>query len=195
MSRLKDFDEAQTLQRMADAFIANGYRGTSMAMLEEVTGLGKQSLYNAFGNKNDMYLKSVECATGRLSPVIASMQKAGTGFEAVAVFFEGLLQACNSRDPVQSRCVVSSGLMEQVDDANLENCLQEKWQSVMAVFRQHALAGQEDGSIRSDISADQLAALLMTIMSGMRVTSRVIGDPRKLRELVMLALEVLKSTA
>jgi TetR/AcrR family transcriptional regulator, transcriptional repressor for nem operon len=44
------------LDRLTNAFSTYGYGGTSMALLQEATGLGKQSLYNTFGDKQAMYL-------------------------------------------------------------------------------------------------------------------------------------------
>ena len=45
MSRERSFDEAEVLERAADAFSVHGYAGTSVAILAAATGLGKQSLY------------------------------------------------------------------------------------------------------------------------------------------------------
>lgn len=59
MSRNREFDEAAALKAIEEMFWENGYEGTSYADLMSATGLGKGSLYAAFGNKDALYLKSL----------------------------------------------------------------------------------------------------------------------------------------
>lgn len=49
--RPRDFDAEQALQRVTATFWTHGYQGTSIADLERDTGLGRTSLYAAFGDK------------------------------------------------------------------------------------------------------------------------------------------------
>ena len=41
----------------ADTFFTLGYAGTSLDNLARVTGLGKQSIYNSFGGKHELFLR------------------------------------------------------------------------------------------------------------------------------------------
>jgi hypothetical protein len=53
----------------------------------------------------------------------------------------------------------------------------------------------EVGSIRSDASAADLANLLMTLMSGLRVGGRAMDGPRPLKAAIGLVLKVLQPAA
>ena len=59
MPRQREFDPQQALQAIKDVFWEYGYEGGSMARIEAATGLRKQSLYRAIGDKRAMYLASL----------------------------------------------------------------------------------------------------------------------------------------
>ena len=56
MARPREFDSHEVLDQMTGVFWEKGYEGTSMRDLLKATGLNKQSLYGAFGNKQEIYL-------------------------------------------------------------------------------------------------------------------------------------------
>jgi AcrR family transcriptional regulator len=49
-----------TLNTIRACFARKGFSGTSIEDLSEATGLGTPSLYNAFGDKRQMFLKSLD---------------------------------------------------------------------------------------------------------------------------------------
>src|SRR6186997_1818062 len=57
--RPRAYDPAQALARAADTFWKAGYAGTSLDDLSEATGMNRPSLYAAFGDKRDLYLKTL----------------------------------------------------------------------------------------------------------------------------------------
>jgi TetR/AcrR family transcriptional repressor of nem operon len=59
MARPREFDTEKALREMTLLFWEYGYGGTSMHDIERATGLRKQSLYRAFGDKRAMYLAAL----------------------------------------------------------------------------------------------------------------------------------------
>ena len=59
MPRTREFNTEQALASIKDVFWKHGYEGGSMALIEAETGLKKQSLYRAFGDKRQMYLAAL----------------------------------------------------------------------------------------------------------------------------------------
>src|SRR6476660_5686734 len=58
--RPRQYDPDSALARAAAAFWKNGYAGTSLDDLAAATGMNRPSLYAAFGDKRDLYLKTLE---------------------------------------------------------------------------------------------------------------------------------------
>lgn len=191
MSRGKSFSPAATLERVADVFVERGYDGTSLADLESASGLGKQSLYNTFGDKKAMYLGALECATSRWAGVQALMQSAPDGRQALQRFFDHLAQDCASGDSKRSSCIISSGLLEGIDDVQIQQRLHAKWNNTHALLQRAVARGQADGSVVNSSKPQDLADHLMTAMSGLRVTARTQPGAARLKRVVTHALSVL----
>ena len=58
--RPRDFDESAVLESAMQEFWSRGYEATSYRHLVEATGLGRQSLYQAFGDKRQLFEKSIQ---------------------------------------------------------------------------------------------------------------------------------------
>jgi AcrR family transcriptional regulator len=58
--RPRGYDPHVALARAAETFWQAGYAGTSLDDLVEATGMNRPSLYAAFGDKRDLYLKTLE---------------------------------------------------------------------------------------------------------------------------------------
>lgn len=193
MARSRSFSTVDTAEALADVFVAHGYGATSLALLEAASGLGKQSLYNAFGDKKAMYLQALDCAAGRWQAVVSSMDAAASGREALERFFEHLLQDCRSGDPARHTCIVSAGLVEGIADAEIAERLARHWSGAQRLLAGAVQRGQQDGSIASARPAAQLADHLMAAMSGLRVMARGPVSPARLQRVAASMLGVLDS--
>ena len=60
VGRPREFDEDAVLTAAMDAFWRQGYEATSLSDLCACTGLHKGSLYQAFGGKHELFMKSLE---------------------------------------------------------------------------------------------------------------------------------------
>ncbi len=59
MGRRREFEEAEILEKVKEAFWAHGYEGLSYPVLMKETGLHKASLYAAFGDKQNLYIQAL----------------------------------------------------------------------------------------------------------------------------------------
>lgn len=191
MSRERRFSEAEVLDRLTDAFAIHGYGGTSLAQLQEATGLGKQSLYNTFGDKQSMYLQAIDCAVQRGAHAAEVMQAAPSGRAALDLYFKSMLDDCASDDPVRRSCIITSGLLEGVDEAPLALALNQRWHATHELLRANVERGQRDGSIANPAPSAELAEMLAALVAGLRVAVRVGRGRAQMARLVALTLGVL----
>jgi len=191
MPRERAFSEPEVLDRLTDVFSTHGYAGTSLAMLQQATGLGKQSLYNTFGDKQAMYLQAITCAVGRAAGVTEGMQAAPDGRAALAYFFDTMARNCAHPDPAVKNCIVTSGLLEGVDEAPMAWALATRWQATHELLRAAVERGQRDGSIANQTPSTELAELLIALVSGLRVAARAGRSHEQMARLVALTLGTL----
>ena len=59
MARTKEFDRDLALQRAIQLFSKQGYAATSTDDLMQVMGIGRQSMYDTFGDKRTLFLAAL----------------------------------------------------------------------------------------------------------------------------------------
>ncbi|MDX2009332.1 MAG: TetR/AcrR family transcriptional regulator [Myxococcaceae bacterium] len=193
MARERDFDEDEVLAATTAAFTRHGYAATSLSVLLDATGLGKQSLYNAFGDKRSLYLKSVDAAVARFSRVADAMSAARTGRVALETFFHHLLQDCASPDDAVRFCIVSAGLLEGAEDPAVRAVLLARFGSTRELLREAVERGQRDGSLACEAPSAEVADALMGVVGGLRIAVRAGLPPQRLRAMAALQLAFLDS--
>jgi len=191
MARERSFSEAEVLDRLTAVFSTHGYAGTSLALLQDASGLGKQSLYNTFGDKQSMYLQAIECAGKRAARVAEAMQAASDGRAALVRYFDFMVDSCASTDAGEKSCIVTHGLLEGVDEAPLAWALTNRWQATHEMLRSAVERGQRDGSIVNPAPSAELAEVLIALASGLRVAARAGRNRAQMERLVALTLGIL----
>jgi TetR/AcrR family transcriptional regulator, transcriptional repressor for nem operon len=193
MPREKEFSTQEVLAKAADVFTRYGYAGTSFATLTQELGVAKQSLYNAFGDKEALYLQSLQHTMANNPSARALADRTLTGRARVARFFSIVILECN--DPRHPGCMVSNGLLEISGDSLVARELQSKWAIGAEMLRSAIEDGQRDGSVQSKLRSAELAQALMVAMSGLRVLAKAHGDaatkPQVLQSSLDLSLSVL----
>jgi AcrR family transcriptional regulator len=94
------------------AFWRGGFLATGIDELEGATGLGRSSLYLAFGSKQALFQAAIaEYEEGFLGPLLAKVEAPGAGLREASRFFADLAVAF--RDPGARRgCLVVNSITE-----------------------------------------------------------------------------------
>ena len=110
--RPRSFDEAVALGRAKDLFWALGYEATSMQNLVDHMGIGRQSLYNTYGDKHHLYLRALELYQSENHE--GAMQELATptaGFDQVRSFLLGIAERLGRQEDRRA-CFLMNALME-----------------------------------------------------------------------------------
>lgn len=87
MARKKEYNEEEVIEKAMHLFWRNGYKNTSMQMLEAEMGINKFSIYASFGNKQGVFLESLKCYKERGKLMFDKLQKSSGGAAAIKQFF------------------------------------------------------------------------------------------------------------
>lgn len=192
MGRPREFDEDKVLAAAGDVFWSHGYEGTSTRDLTECTGLTPASIYNAFGDKRGIYVRSLEYyLKTTLHERIARLDALNSPARAIATYFREIIDRSLS-DPKHRGCMlVNTALAATPDDPDLQRLVADETAAIEAFFHRQILAGQKNGEIPKNQSANDLARMLLSIVFGLRVLVRVRPDAELLESLVRPALAML----
>ncbi len=113
MARPREFDEAVVLKAARNAFWERGYAATSVDDLTAATGLGKGSLYAAFGNKRDLFLRifGAYCDGGVASAGRTLDGPDETAMQRIESYVASIAQGTIS-DKAQRGCLLAKGTAE-----------------------------------------------------------------------------------
>ncbi|RKH66669.1 TetR/AcrR family transcriptional regulator [Corallococcus llansteffanensis] len=197
MARPRTFDEAQVLRAVRDQFWNKGYAATSMDDLMKVTGLGKGSLYGAFGDKHQLFLRIFDtyCVNS-----VESVRQALEGPDAGALerLRRYLLGAATaSAGPSRRGCLVARGTAELSGQGatDVTDRALTAFQGIEAHFARCLEQAQRHGDVAAGADPRKLAAMLLAVFRGLEALGRAGMDEASLRGMVETALEGLPVSA
>jgi len=198
MARPRSFDERRVLELARDRFWATGYAGTRMDDIAEATGLGKGSLYGAFGDKSALFHRVfdqwgtaiVEQAALRLTG--GSDEGAFTRLSAYVRF----VAANTASDTDRRGCLLAKGTAELAQhDPVVAGRSAEIMSALLALLQMEVRACQRHGDIDDAADPTQLAALLLAVVRGMEAVGKAGVDPQTLTGIADTALAALPRPA
>ncbi|MCV7298395.1 TetR/AcrR family transcriptional regulator [Mycobacterium barrassiae] len=168
MARPRKFDESDVVAAAREEFWTRGYGATSVDDLTAATGLGKGSLYGAFGDKHGLFLRALD---DYIDTTLGTVRAQLTDPEYRA--YERLTrhirwQASSvAADKARRGCMVARTAAEL---GSSDDAVEDKIARVYAVWRDE-LAGtiaeaQRDGDIDKKVDPQALAGTLLSFMRG-----------------------------
>ncbi|MEU2125019.1 TetR/AcrR family transcriptional regulator [Nocardia niwae] len=178
MGRPRNFDADTVVERAMEAFWTHGYANTSPAQLAEATGIGKGSLYHAFGSKRALFDRALD-RYDRLGVELADdiLTRPGSTRDCVAAFLRGMVEA-DLAQPVRRGCLAVNTAMELAGhDAEITRAVRTMQDHVIAALEARIDQGRRDGDVRAGIDPREAAEFLMNTIVGLRVMAKTYDAP------------------
>jgi len=173
-------------------FWKRGYEATGLADLEQATGLGRQSLYGAFGDKRALFLRTVERYFERvIQPyVIEVLDAPGSARENLERIFQQWQSAAEA--PEFHGCLVGNSVPEfGAKDREMSDVLRRKLELMEAAFVRALRRAKHAGEVNPALDTRATARSLLTIAQGLAVVARVNREPSFVRGLLHAARRLL----
>jgi TetR/AcrR family transcriptional repressor of nem operon len=168
MARPRKFDEDQVVRASRDLFWSQGYAGTSLDDLGEATGLGRGSLYNTFGDKHTMFLRSLDdyCTeasdgvrAGLRDPEMAPYDRLVAHVEAIT--------ASIAADTERRGCLMAKSAAElSATDPDVSKRIKRNLDAWLRELTATISEAQRDGDVDPDPDPRALASLLLAVLRG-----------------------------
>lgn len=194
--RPRAFDPARALARARDLFWSRGYAATSVQDLVDELGVQRGSLYAAFGDKHDLYLKSVALYVRenreRLElalhegPVLPTLRR--------ILLEPSALTGSTGQEQGGRGCLVGNTTAELVPlDPDASRLTGAAYDGFVEVVTAALTRAQATGEVTTDSPPQAQARLLLLLFQGAALVSRARPDRSELAAAVDTALDALNA--
>lgn len=190
--RTKDFDENEILKKAISIFWEKGYHATSLYDLIEGLGIGRSSIYHAFGDKHNLFVKALERyqeeATARIEAALNDASSVKEGIKALLRL--GVVDTLGDECP-RGCFKVNTEVELASHDELIKNVLHEDELLIEEALIKAIKKGQKEGQINASRDPKALAHFLCNTITGLRVYSKIRSDRSFFEEVIETALSVL----
>lgn len=171
--RPKKFDQQQALERAMELFWSRGYERASLANLLSEMEISRQSLYDTFGNKRELFIRAIEYyGTTQLKQALLLLERDRPPLENVKDvmgFFEEL-----AADERCRGCLVANALVEVgPHDPEIAALLEATLDLLQHALQDSLELARERGELSAAKSPPALARALTNAMIGLAVTGKL----------------------
>ncbi|TAM59537.1 TetR/AcrR family transcriptional regulator [bacterium] len=192
MGRPRTFSETEALDAICASFWDQGYCATSLDDLTEATGLGKGSLYAAFGSKHDMFVQGLRLYCERMVAMATSFLHApsGSALQRLEKYVQHLTREMQSpRGCLLSKAAAELGRQDDEVNAIISKTFEELGDQLVAAVRQ----AQREGDVPARLDARRSGLMLLAVIRGMEAMARGGTNGRSLGMIAQGALAPLRA--
>ncbi|WP_393087522.1 TetR/AcrR family transcriptional regulator [Streptomyces sp. LN704] len=189
MGRPRRFDEAQVLHNAREQFWNRGYTATSMDDLMAATGLGKGSLYGAFGDKRQLFLRTLDdYRNEQLDGVRQILTGPGTGLERLELLLDGAARGYGD-DASRRGCFLAGSTSElHGRESEVVSRARVTYQEIQDLLTACVEDAQREGDLATDASPHEVATLLLAVLQGIEFLAKTDMDASALVQIGRSAL-------
>jgi TetR/AcrR family transcriptional repressor of nem operon len=191
MAGVRQFDETVALERALDLFWKKGLAATSMQELAAATGVQRGSLYNAYGDKETLFLRVFDLYRTRFVSEIGHVLDRPTLGAALQDYFDFVIGSITRGVPTRGCLSTKTALGGDCIEEPIRRALMVLLDEQETILSERLSRPEPGTQLR--LPARQAARLIITLMRGIVVMERVYQDETRLRqtagELAFLLLE------
>jgi TetR/AcrR family transcriptional repressor of nem operon len=192
MARPREFDIEAALERAMQVFWSKGYESTSLDDLCAATGLGRSSLYGAFGDKRGLYLRALDrYEEGSAARLNDALTRPVAVREAIARFVERLIDEIVA-GPGRRGCFIGNTAAELArDDREAAARVRRSLGRIEAAFRDALGRARARGEIAPTADVAALARFFTAGIQGLRLVGKANPDRAALGDIAAVMLRAL----
>jgi TetR/AcrR family transcriptional repressor of nem operon len=189
MARPRAFNEETALRKAMDTFWTKGFEATSVTDLTGAMGIGRSSLYAAFGDKDAVFSRAIELYMREVSAErVRILRTAESARQGVRDFFAHHIRvATDPRTPAGCLVVNTALEIDGVAEEAAER-LTSRSKIVDQAMREMLERAQAAGEIGRAVDVRALALMLVAVSYGIHVMARMHRDRRTLQAIADAAL-------
>ena len=192
MARTKEFDRDLAVDAAIGVFAEHGYEGTSTDMLLQAMKIGRQSMYDTFGDKRALFLTALgRYNTASVGELLGSLANASGALAAIEHALVRFAHRPGGHGKTFCLGVLSICELGRTD-ADVA-ALNDAAGHTMRVALERVIAdGKKAGTIGKDVEPGAAADLIGVVLAGMKVSARNGASVASLGKIARAAVRALQ---
>jgi AcrR family transcriptional regulator len=188
MARPKQFDIDAAVAAAVSVFRDHGYEGTSAQMLVDAMGIGRQSLYDTFGDKWGIYCAALrQYCQQEVSAHVTALADAPRAINGIRAMLERVVA------DAAAGCMGIGSVVEFGCTRPELVRIRDSFGAVLAQSMTDALhRARQQGDLGADIAIDPLTAFLLQTISSIRLAARAGASADHVAAMVPFAMRALR---
>jgi AcrR family transcriptional regulator len=187
MARPKEFDQEKALRKAIGIFSQQGFAATSTDDLMRAMEIGRQSMYDTFGDKWALFLKALaKYVTESVGAITAELERPGPALSAV----QNALVTFAERDDLSSAegCMGLNAISEfGRRDAEVTHITESAARVQRKTLMRVLSRAKEQGELGSDANLDSMADFFESTLAGIRMAAKAGKSRQALRNIAAFA--------
>lgn len=186
MARPRKFDENDVVHKAMRAFWQCGYEATTMKTLQDATGVDARGLSNVFGDKEQLFIRSLEHYHAMFEGGLAKIFETPS-LAAIETFFGRLADDDVPPDhPTNYGCLMVNTVIELGQTSEI---VRQKVENYRKMFIDYFQAGLKASNIADP---EDKAELLVGMLWGALTQIRLSGSKSAAKPMALQILQILK---
>ncbi len=182
MPRSKQFEPEQALSSAMSAFWHHGYDATSMEDLMDCMGIGRASIYNAFGNKRALFLSALEHYVSN-GGALQGVRLPDSPRLAIVTAFRTIVERAVTGESCDGCLVVNTALELAPHDHDIAQIVNGIFVQQEALFRTYLEQAMACGEVPQTLDPSRTAQTLLALSIAVLVLARSRPDEPLLRSI------------
>ncbi|MBZ9873200.1 TetR/AcrR family transcriptional regulator; helix-turn-helix transcriptional regulator [Mesorhizobium sp. BR1-1-9] len=189
MVGVRQFDEGEALDKALTLFWQKGYSQTTMQDLAEATGVQRGSLYNAYGDKETLFLRVFGVYRDRyVDRMREAMDKPGLR-EALESFFGFVIESMRTGAPTRGCLSTKTAVGIEELDESIRSEIRDLLDEIEAAL--HERLSRPGAAEQLTLTPKDAARLIVVHTRGLVVIERVYREEQRMRSMAELLIQLL----
>ncbi|MDR6716629.1 TetR/AcrR family transcriptional regulator [Paenibacillus sp. 2003] len=193
MGRAKEFDTETVLRKATSVFGAYGYEGTSLSLLLSELGIARQSLYDTYGTKHDLFVSALKFYIQQKTEAgIRLLNECTSVRQGVTELFNEAVNVLTDNERRNECFIINSAVEQAPQNHEIAAFIQTTNQQMEDVFHTALLRGQKSGELRhSEEELPGLARFLNYSRLSLTFTAKSGASAEALQDFVQMTLRAM----
>jgi len=190
MARPKEFDRQAALDKAMYLFWTRGFEATTMTDLRKEIGIGRQSLYDTFGDKNQLFSEALQQYMRINDANVAELLNEENGIDGIRSLLDSRVKMLSSG--VRRGCLMMNSTVElSLHDQDVAAKLQTGLTTMQEGFEKALRGAIKKGQVKPDVDVSNLASFLVAQVAGMVVLSKNDASKQELQAIADFAIKAI----